>query len=188
MSQVIIVHPGSTVSFSYQPQTLWEALSISPSIGLLVHLSIRVEKWKNKQSKCFCVGVWVGVWMGVGCLCLKQRNTCREWNKPKRCPEKKKGNQPDKTQSQKIPKPRTYDFFPTARAAFIGKLSIVLLIICKALKRWNNDVIIAWITLDHEIMDHDWMTHGRDATCVFSLIFLVKAQDFLVACYAQHRK
>ena len=31
-----------------------------------------------------------------------------------------KGNQPDKTQSQKIPKPRTYDFFPTARAAFIG--------------------------------------------------------------------
>ena len=42
----------------------------------------------------------------------KQRNTCREWNKPKRCPEKKK--------SQEIPKPRTYDFFPTARVAFIG--------------------------------------------------------------------
>ena len=53
----------------------------------------------------------------------KQRNTCREWNKPKRCPEKKKGNQPDKTQSQKIPKPRTYDFFPTARVAFIGSLA-----------------------------------------------------------------
>ena len=53
----------------------------------------------------------------------KQRNTCREWNKPKRCPEKKKGNQPDKTQSQKIPKPRTYDFFPTARAAFIVLLT-----------------------------------------------------------------
>ena len=50
----------------------------------------------------------------------KQRNTCREWNKPKRCPEKKKGNQPDKTQSQEIPKPRIFDLFPTARAAFIG--------------------------------------------------------------------
>ena len=35
--------------------------------------------------------------------------------------EKKKGNQSDKTQSQQIQKPRTYDFFPTARAAFIGK-------------------------------------------------------------------
>ena len=34
---------------------------------------------------------------------------------------KKKGNQPDKTQSQKILKPSTYDFFPTARAAFIGR-------------------------------------------------------------------
>ena len=32
----------------------------------------------------------------------------------------KKGNQPDKTQSEKVPKPRTYDFFPTVRAAFIG--------------------------------------------------------------------
>ena len=32
---------------------------------------------------------------------------------------RKKGNQPDKTQSQKIPKPRTYDIFPTARAGFI---------------------------------------------------------------------
>ena len=30
--------------------------------------------------------------------------------------------QPDKKQSQEIPKPRTYDFFPTARAAFIGIL------------------------------------------------------------------
>ena len=57
----------------------------------------------------------------------KQRNTCREWNKPKRCPEKKKGNQPDKTQPQETLKPRTYDFFPTARAAFIGNL-------CKAPK------------------------------------------------------
>ena len=28
--------------------------------------------------------------------------------------------QPDKKQSQEIPKLRTYDFFPTARAAFIG--------------------------------------------------------------------
>ena len=52
----------------------------------------------------------------------KQRNTCREWNKPKRCPEKKKGNQEDKTQSQRIPKSGTYDFFPTTRAAFIGNL------------------------------------------------------------------
>ena len=34
--------------------------------------------------------------------------------------QRKKGNQPDKTQSQKSPKPHTYDFFPTARAAFIG--------------------------------------------------------------------
>ena len=32
----------------------------------------------------------------------------------------KKGNQLDKTQSQKIQKPCTYDFFPMARAAFIG--------------------------------------------------------------------
>ena len=29
--------------------------------------------------------------------------------------------QPDKKQSQEIPKPHTYDFFPTARTAFIGK-------------------------------------------------------------------
>ena len=36
-------------------------------------------------------------------------------------PGEKKGNQTDKTQSHEIPKPRTYDFFPTARAAFIGK-------------------------------------------------------------------
>ena len=28
--------------------------------------------------------------------------------------------QPDKKQSQEIPKPRTYDFFPTARVSFIG--------------------------------------------------------------------
>ena len=27
----------------------------------------------------------------------KQKNTCREWNKPKRYPEKKKGNQPENT-------------------------------------------------------------------------------------------
>ena len=39
----------------------------------------------------------------------------------KKMPREKKGNQPDKTQSHEIPKPRTYDFFPTARAAFIGK-------------------------------------------------------------------
>ena len=90
MFQVMIVYPGSTVSFSFQLWTLWEALSVSPSIGLLVRLSVRVEKWKNKRSRCLCVGVGVGVWMGVGCLCLKQRNTCREWNKPKRCQKKKK--------------------------------------------------------------------------------------------------
>ena len=90
MSQVMTVHPGSTVSLSFQLPTLWEALSVSPSIGLLVCLSVQVEKWKNKLSRCLCVGVGVGVWMGVGCLCLKQRNTCREWNKPKRCLEKKK--------------------------------------------------------------------------------------------------
>ena len=38
----------------------------------------------------------------------------------KKMPWGKKGNQPDKTQSQKIPKPHSYDVFPTARAAFIG--------------------------------------------------------------------
>ena len=54
----------------------------------------------------------------------KQRNTCKEWNKPKRCPEKLNNNQPDKTESQKILKPRTFDFFPTARAAFIGIKSL----------------------------------------------------------------
>ena len=31
--------------------------------------------------------------------------------------------QPDKKQSQEIPKPCTYDFFPSARAAFIGIMS-----------------------------------------------------------------
>ena len=103
------------------------AKSLTQCLLLLVCLSVQVEKWKNKLSRCLCVGVGVGVWMGVGCLSLKQRNTCREWNKPKRCQKKKKGNQPDKTQSQKIPKHRTYDFFPTARAAFIGKLLLPLL-------------------------------------------------------------
>ena len=44
MSQVIIVHPGGTVSPSFQLRTLWEALSVSPSISLLVLLSVRVEK------------------------------------------------------------------------------------------------------------------------------------------------
>ena len=37
--------------------------------------------------------------------------------------EKKRDNQPDKTQSQEIPKTRTYDFFPMARVAFIGKIN-----------------------------------------------------------------
>ena len=36
---------------------------------------------------------------------------------PSVCPTTR---QPDKKQSQEIPKTRTYDFFPTARAAFIG--------------------------------------------------------------------
>ena len=39
----------------------------------------------------------------------------------KKMPGEKKGNQPDKAQSQEIPKPRTYNFFPTAIVAFIGK-------------------------------------------------------------------
>ena len=47
----------------------------------------------------------------------KQKNTAE---RTKKMPGEKKGNQPDKTQSQEILKPRTYDFFPTARAAFIG--------------------------------------------------------------------
>ena len=38
----------------------------------------------------------------------------------KKMPREKKSNQPDKTQSEKVQKPQTYDFFPTARAAFIG--------------------------------------------------------------------
>ena len=76
MSQVMIVHPGSTVSLSFQLWTLWEALSVSPSIGLLVRLSVRQPDNQTKK------------------------------------------------QSQEIPKPRTYDFFPTARAAFIGKPGI----------------------------------------------------------------
>ena len=70
MSKVVIVHPGSIVFLSFQLRTLWEALSVSPSIGLLVRLFVQ---------------------------------------------------QPDKKQSQEIPKPHTYDFLPTARAAFIGK-------------------------------------------------------------------
>ena len=36
---------------------------------------------------------------------------------------KKKANQLDRTQSQKILKPCTYDFFPTARAAFIDNVN-----------------------------------------------------------------
>ena len=44
-------------------------MSVSPSIGLLVRLSVRVEKWKNKWSRCLCVRVGVEVWIGVGCLC-----------------------------------------------------------------------------------------------------------------------
>ena len=69
MFQVIIVYPGSTVYLSFQLQTLDEALSVSQSIGLLVRLSIRMEKWKNKGSRCLCVEVEVGVWIGVGCPC-----------------------------------------------------------------------------------------------------------------------
>ena len=49
-----------------------------------------------------------------------QRNTIE---RTKKMPREKKGNQPDKTQSLEIPKPCTYDFFPTARAAFIGILN-----------------------------------------------------------------
>ena len=44
-------------------------MSVSPSIGLLVRLSVQAEKRKNKRSRCLSVGVEVGLWMGVGCLC-----------------------------------------------------------------------------------------------------------------------
>ena len=44
-----------------------------------------------------------------------EKLVCGAWGS-----ENEKGNQPDKTQSQKIQKPCTYDFFPVARAALIG--------------------------------------------------------------------
>ena len=61
------------LSLSLSPP-LSVCLSVSPSISLLVRLSFQVEKWKNKGSRCLCVGVEVGVWMGVGCLCPPVRN------------------------------------------------------------------------------------------------------------------
>ena len=72
MSQVMIVHPGSTVSL----------ISTLDAMRGFVRQSIH---WSVGPSI---------------------RPTTR---------------QPDKKQSQEIPKPRTYDFFPTARAAFIGR-------------------------------------------------------------------
>ena len=72
MSQVMIVHPGSTVSL----------------------ISTLDAMRGGRQSIHWSVGPSI-------------RPTTR---------------QPDKKQSQEIPKPRTYNFFPAARAAFIGKI------------------------------------------------------------------
>ena len=47
--------------------------------------------------------------------------------------------QPDKKQSQEIPKPRTYDFFPTARAAFVGMFTQFCLFPVKIIIRGDRN-------------------------------------------------
>ena len=62
-----------------------------------------------------CLSVSLSVCLSV-CLSICQRKKKRERDR-----ETHTNRQTDKTQSQTIPKPNIYDFFPTARAAFIGK-------------------------------------------------------------------
>ena len=109
-------------SLSHFNSGLYErlCLSVHPSVCW----SVCPSEWKSGKTSGLDACVWG---LGLGCgwgldASLSNRETHVEsGTNQKDARRKKKGNQPDKTQSQKIPKHRTYDFFPTARAAFIGK-------------------------------------------------------------------
>ena len=63
------------------------------------NLSVRVEKWKNKRSICLCVGLGLGCGWGLDAS-VSNRETHVENGTNQKDAWRKKGNQPDKTQSQ----------------------------------------------------------------------------------------